>query len=248
MNEKEPVIEIKNLSFSYGATLALMNINFTAYENELICIVGPNGGGKTTFLKLVMGLLKPDKGSIKVFNSRPSQVSSRIGYMPQNPQHDLSFPINVLEVVLMGRIERRLFGPYRSEDKEAAIDALTEVEMQDFSERPFSELSGGQRQRVLIARALGTSPDMLILDEPTANIDPEQEHQLNKILEKLKERMTIIMVTHDYVSEIVQEVVCINRGLEIHPTSRLDSHGFEHVYNASGRIVRHDRKLNKHDD
>ena len=243
MTQQSPIIEIKDLYFSYGEVSVLERINFTVDRKELICMVGPNGGGKTTLLKIILGLLRPDGGWVRVFGHSPSQVRHRMGYMPQNPQHDLGFPVSVLEVVLMGRLERRLFGPYPGCDKDAAREALKEVGMDGYADRPFSALSGGQRQRVLIARALSTKPDLLILDEPTANIDPEQERQLHEIVENLAGQMTILMVTHDFVPELVEEVVCVNRSIEVHPTSRIEGHGAEDLYGGAGRIVRHDQNV-----
>ncbi len=238
-----PVVEIKDMSYSYGAVPALKDVNFVAGQNELICIVGPNGGGKTTLLKVIVGLLRPDSGEVRVFGRPPTRVRDRIGYMPQNPRHDLSFPVNVLEVVLMGRLERRLFGPYTGADREAARRALGEVDMDGFARRPFSDLSGGQRQRVLIARALSSDPQLLVLDEPTANIDPGQERHLHEILQRLKKRITILMVTHDFVSDTVEEVVCVNRGIEEHPTSLIEGHTAAELYAGHGRVVRHDRNV-----
>ena len=239
----EPVIEITDMSYSYGSVPALKNINFTVGQNELICIVGPNGGGKTTLLKIIVGLLHPDIGRVRVFGRPPSQARKLIGYMPQNAHLDPAFPIQVFEVVLMGRLERRRFGPYSRADRHAAYNALGDVGMETMADRPFSALSGGQRQRVLIARALATEPGLLVLDEPTANVDPEQERHLNEILNRLKERMTILMVTHDFVSEMVEEVVCINRGIEIHPTSVIEEHAAADIALGAGRIVRHDRRV-----
>ncbi len=240
---REPVIEITDVSYSYGGTPALKDINLTVGRNELVCIVGPNGGGKTTLLQIIIGLLRPAGGRVRLFGRPPAQVRDRIGYMPQNPHHDPGFPINVLGVVLMGRLERRRFGPYSRADRKAAQRALEDVEMDALARRPFSALSGGQRQRVLIARALATDPQLLVLDEPTANIDPEQERHLHGILHRLKERMTILMVTHDFVPEMVEEVLCVNRSIEVHPTSRIEGHGAEEVFGESGRIVRHDRSV-----
>jgi len=242
---EQPVVEIKDLYYYYGGVPALESVNFTVGKKELVCLVGPNGGGKTTLLKIIIGLLRPDRGEVRVFGRAPAQVRRLIGYMPQSPQHDLSFPVNVMDVVLMGRLERRLLGPYPKPDKEAAREALEEVDMAGFERRSFAALSGGQRQRVLIARALATEPELLVLDEPTANIDPEQEKHLHEILQRLNTRMTIMMVTHDFVSDMVEEVVCVDRGIEIHPTSRFKGHGRAGIPGGQGRIVRHDRSVGR---
>jgi len=240
---EEAVIDIQGVDYSYGSEQVLEDIDFTVGANEMICIVGPNGGGKTTLLKIIVGLLRPGCGRVKVFGKPPYQVRNRIGYMPQNPRLDPDFPINVLDVVLTGRLERRILGPYSRLDKEKARQALADVEMADLASRPLADLSGGQRQRVLIARALATEPQLLVLDEPTANIDPAQERLLYEILQNLKQRMTILLVTHDYVSDMVEEVVCVNRGIEYHPTSRIAEHGMADLNCDFGRIVRHDKSL-----
>ncbi len=247
MNEK-PVIELTDVCFSYGSFEVLRDVNFTVGENQLVCVVGPNGGGKTTLLKIIVGLLQPDSGQARVFGGPPHQARNLIGYLPQSTNHDPSFPVSVLEVVLMGRLQKRLFGPYRKTDYKIARESLQEVDMADFVERPFAALSGGQRQRVLIARALATQPRLLILDEPTANIDPAQERCLHEILQRLRQRMTIVMVTHDFVSELVEEVVCVNRTIEVHPTSRVVGHGGAEPEGAAARVVRHDCKLGESDE
>jgi zinc transport system ATP-binding protein len=180
---------------------------------------------------------------VQVFGRAPSAVRGRIGYMPQHAHHDPQFPVTVLDVVLMGRLERHLGGPYDEEDRGAALSALEEVDMAELADRPLDALSGGQRQRVLIARALACEPDMLMLDEPTANIDVVVEHRLHEILERLNQRMTVLMATHDlgFVSEVVRTVVCVNRRVAVHPTSELTGQIIQEFYEGEVRAVRHDR-------
>ena len=238
-----PVIEIENVDFAYNGVPILEDVDLTIRPRELVCIVGPNGGGKTTLVKLIMGLLKPDRGNIRVFGQSPAQVRDRIGYLPQHAMHDPRFPITVIEVVLMGRVERTWIGRYSPEDKEAARRALEEMGMSDYAESPFSELSGGQRQRVMIARALSTEPDLLVLDEPTSNVDIILENRLYDILHELSERMTVLTVTHDLVSDLVEEVVCVNRNVHIHPTTEVREHGLADLYAGVGRMVHHDRHV-----
>jgi zinc transport system ATP-binding protein len=236
-----PVIEISDLDFSYNDVPILEDVNLTIGDRELVCIVGPNGGGKTTLMKLIMGQLKPDRGTIRVFGQRPHQIRDRIGYLPQHAVHDPRFPITVMEVVLMGRVDRTWIGRYSRQDKEASRRALEEMGMSGYAESPFSRLSGGQRQRVMIARALSTEPDLLVLDEPTTNVDLILQNRLYDILHELSQRMTVLTVTHDLVSELVEEVVCVNRNVHIHPTSEVMEDSLADLYAGVGRMVHHDR-------
>jgi zinc transport system ATP-binding protein len=211
-----------------------------------VCIVGPNGGGKTTLVKLILGLLEPSVGEIRVFGKPPKTARSRIGYMPQHLLYDPLFPVTVSDIVLMGRLRngglRGFFGWPDALDRETASEVLRQVGMEDFSRRPFSSLSGGQRQRVLIARALAGRPDLLLLDEPTSNVDTLVEAQLLELLGKLNERMTIMMVTHDlgFVSEMVEKVVCVNRRVAVHPTNDISGEIIHDIYGGHVRMVRHD--------
>ena len=180
----ENIIEITGLNFGYDpGTLNLENVSFTVPRGCSGCIVGPNGGGKSTLLKLLLGLLTPTAGTIRIFGRSPVEARSRIGYMPQYHKLDAAFPVSVLEVALMGRMRRNFWGRYTREDRQAALAALDEMGIADLEKRSFSALSGGQRQRVLIARALAGEPELLLLDEPTANIDPGAEEQFHGALE-----------------------------------------------------------------
>ena len=239
-----PIVTFENVSFSYDGFLILQDVNLTVNERDFLCLVGPNAGGKTTLLKLILGLLKPEKGTIRVFGQQPEKIRTRIGYMPQHAWLDPQFPVNVLDVVLMGRLGNgKTFGPFRRSDKDAAADALRKVEMYELRNSQFSTLSGGQRQRVLIARALVSAPELLLLDEPTANIDAVIETELYDILRQLNEHITIILVTHDlgFVSSYVKSVGCVNRRVVVHPTSEITGETINEIYGCDMRIVRHDR-------
>ena len=242
--EQRPVIEIQGLSFTYDGLPALENVNVTVMDKSFVCMVGPNGGGKTTLLKLILGLLKPTRGTVRVFGQGPERVRSRIGYVPQHSSFDFQFPVRVIDVVLMGQLgPRRWLGPYRRSDKAVARDALREVELYDVRSRPFASLSGGQRQRVLIARALATQPEILLLDEPMANVDAVVERALEEVLQDLNRRLTIVMVTHDvgFASAFVDHVVCVNRKVAIHPTSELTGELLREIYGSDVRFIRHDK-------
>jgi len=240
----EPVIAIERMSFAYEpGRPVLADVDLVVHERDFVCLVGPNGGGKTTLIRLMLGLLRPTRGSIRVFGRSPQEARLRVGYMPQHAHLDPRFPVNVMDVVLMGRLGTgRRFGPYRSVDKAAAIEAMRRVGVDDLRGRSFSSLSGGQRQRVLIARALACGPDLLLLDEPTANLDPHVEGEFCGLLRELNRRLTIVLVSHDvgFVSEFVKTVVCVNRQVVTHPTSELSGRMISEVYGYDVRMVRHD--------
>ncbi|HBO46464.1 MAG TPA: ABC transporter, partial [Planctomycetaceae bacterium] len=166
-----PAVSLDGVSFAYDAVPVVEDVTVTIDQGESICIVGPNGGGKTTLVKLILGLLTPDKGTVRVFGQSPRQARLRVGYMPQYAQHDLQFPATVMDIVLMGCLGKPglagLFGWHGAESRRDALDALDRVGMADFGRRKHAALSGGQRQRVLIARALASNPELLLLDEPT---------------------------------------------------------------------------------
>ncbi len=242
---QKPVIEVRNVSFSYQATPVLEEVNLTIYDRESVCIVGPNGGGKTTLLRLLLCQLQPTQGEILVFGLPPEQARLRIGFMPQRSQYDPLFPVTALDVVLMGRLgqpgPRGWLGWYGAGDRRAAREALQQVHMADSAARPFAALSGGQRQRVLIARALCCQPAILLLDEPTANVDSLVEARLFDELRELGRRMTIVLVSHDlgFVTSLVERVICVNRQVVAHPTSQLTAELIREMYGGDVKMVRH---------
>lgn len=247
MSDKS-IILIEKLSFSYNAAPVLEDVNLSANDKDFIWIVGPNGGGKTTLLKLMLGLLSPKTGIIRVFDKSPAEVRPRMGYMPQVANLDPKFPVNVLDIALMGRLGNGTrFGPFRGRDREAAEKALKETGLYDLRHRPFSALSGGEQRRLLIARALACEPEILLLDEPTANLDLVVEKGLFKMLKNLNERLTIILVSHEpaFVSEFAKRVICVNRKVSEHPTCEIDGVFMGDLYDGERRMVRHDRHIDK---
>jgi len=217
------IIEIENLSFSYHKQKVLETINLNVEEKDFLAIIGPNGGGKSTLLKLILGIHSAKDGSIKTFGELPEKNLAKIGYVPQNTNVNTNFPIKVIEVVLMGHIgtKRPLFG-YAKEEKACALGALAQVGMEEYAHEKIGVLSGGQRQRVMIARALCAAPKILILDEPTASIDVDGQKQIYELLETLNEYISIIVVSHD-ISAIMQyanKVVHINKHLTYHDVSQ----------------------------
>jgi len=243
-----PVIQLQDVSFSYDGVPVLEDVNLTVTDGDFVSIVGPNGGGKTTLLKIILGLVRPSRGNVRVFGLPPVKARSRIGYMAQQSTFDFLFPVNVLDVVLMGRLGHGAgLGFYSREDRRAALQALDRMEMEPLQNRPFSRLSGGQRQRVLLARALASEPELLLLDEPTANVDAAIETELFEILDMLNRHMTIMLVTHDlgFVSAYVRSVICVNRRLAVHPTSSITGEMIHELYGGNVQMVRHDHRCSE---
>jgi zinc transport system ATP-binding protein len=241
----EPIISIENLWFSYNRALVLEDVNLAINEREFVWIVGPNGGGKTTLLKLMLGLLKPARGSVHVFGESPQQARRRLGYLPQQVHLDPLFPVNVTDVVLMGRLGNgHTIGPYRQVDRQAADRALQEVGLWEVRKQTVAALSGGQLRRLLIARALAGEPELLLLDEPTANLDLAVAEELYELLRVLNQHLTIVMVSHDpaFVSQFVKRVVCVKRKISVHPTCDMDEKIMDELYGRRVRMVRHDQQ------
>jgi zinc transport system ATP-binding protein len=239
---RPPAIEIEDLCFGYEAEEVLHNVNLRLEAGAFLALVGPNGGGKTTLLRLLLGLLSPRYGTIRIFGAPPEQARRRLGYVPQHIQFDRDFPVSVIDVVLMGRVERHRFGPYRRADREAAGHALEQVDLADLAGRPFADLSGGQRQRVLIAQALASEPDILLLDEPTANVDSLVQHKVFELLKELNRERTILLVSHNLnvVTGYVSHVACVNRTVAVHPVDELTVSVVHEMYGGDLTILKHD--------
>jgi zinc transport system ATP-binding protein len=206
------VVDLSEVSFFYDETPVLKNVTLTVPKNSLTGLIGPNGGGKTTFLRLLMGFLKPTQGRVRIFGKSCRKARCDIAYVPQNLVYDRSFPITVLQVVLSGCLyETRWWGPYRASDKQRALEQLDRVGLSSIATRPFGSLSGGQAQRVLLARALISNPKLLLLDEPTSNMDLATEAGILDLFTELKKEMTIMMVTHDLktIIERVDHILCV---------------------------------------
>ncbi len=244
MNSPHP-IQIENINFSYGRNSVLENANLIIEDKEFVCMVGPNGGGKTTLLKLILGLLEPQQGTISVFGNAPILGRKQIGYLPQHANLDSKFPVTVLDVVLMGRLGKtRIMGFYTQKDRAAAVEMLARVGLDKLINRPLAELSGGQRQRVLIARALVSEPQLLLLDEPTSSLDDYVERELYDLLLELNKELAVVVVTHDigFVSSYVSKVICVNRQVRIHPTSAINENIIHDMYGKHIHMVRHDQE------
>lgn len=212
----QDVVEFENVTFIYEENPVLSNVSFSVKKGEHIGLIGPNGGGKTTLLQLLMGFLSPSSGIIRVFGESPAQSRKQIAYVPQAMRFDREFPISVFEVVLSGRLNNLpWYGKYLPDDIDAALEALRQVNLTEFRDHAFGNLSGGQIQRTLIARALVTNPSLLLLDEPTANVDAKAEADIYRIIESLSEEMTIMMVTHDLQTVInqVDRILCVQNSV-----------------------------------
>ena len=230
------------VSFSYGGPSVLEAVDLVIAAGEFLGIVGPNGGGKSTLLKLMLGLLTPTAGRVTVFGQPPKAGRTRIGYCPQHPSFARDFPISVRDAVLLGRLGRsRAWGGYTAQDHAVATAALESTELLPVAGRQIGTLSGGQLQRVLIARALAAEPDLLILDEPTANIDQRVEGDIFELLKELNRRITVCVVSHDvgFVSGYVTRVACLNRTLVCHTTATLTGRAIADLYHAPVSMVDH---------
>ena len=223
-------LTIENLKFSYGESVVFENLNLSYNKKDFLAIVGPNGGGKSTILKLILGLLKPKAGSVKIYGKSPNL--QKIGYVPQYIASSKSFPISVLEVVLSGLIDKKMFGFYSGSDKKIALEKLALVGMSEFANSRISELSGGQRQRVYIARALCGESKILLLDEPTASIDTMGQVQIFELLKELNlGGIGIIMVSHEInlaLSYATKAAYVANKELIMHDISKAKTQNFLH--------------------
>jgi len=210
---KNSAIEIEKVFFGYRKDEpVLQNVDLTIDEGEFVGLIGPNGGGKTTLLKLILGFLRPWSGKVSVLGKKPTRYPNNIGYVPQAMLFDKHFPLTVLDLVLGGRLSKLpWWGSFSKADKEKALYALDQVNLSDCANKPFGTLSGGQAQRALIARALAQDPKILLLDEPMACVDIQAEADIYDVLNKIRKDLTILMVTHDIraVIQQVQRVLCI---------------------------------------
>jgi zinc transport system ATP-binding protein len=243
------VVKFENVTFSYDGVPALKEVSFDIEQREFTAIIGPNGGGKTTMLKLILGLLDPQQGNIRVFGGTPVSARRRVGYLPQHPLLDDDFPVTVADVVRQARLGGGLkLGPYNADDRRSANSALEAVKLAGFDNKSFSSLSIGQKQRALIARALACDPELLMLDEPAANLDPSAQNELYELLHELNKNLTVVVVSHDlgFVSKYIKKVVCVNRTAALHPASDVKGEIASMLYgDMEVRIVDHGKHSRK---
>jgi len=236
----KPVIVFEDVYFSLGDVSILENVSMSVEAGDFLAVLGPNGGGKSTLLKLMLGLFKPDSGTIRILDRQPGEVGGRIGYLPQHTHVSTSFPITALEAVHMGTIQPGLGGiaglARTSGEMDMARKALERVNMLEHAKRSLSGLSGGQKQRVFIARALVSSPELLLLDEPTASVDSASRNSLFALLTELNKDMTVVMVSHDISSLVsgVKSVACVNRDLHFHEAPEITGEMYKMSYGGEG--------------
>jgi zinc transport system ATP-binding protein len=239
---KSHAIELVDVCFSYEKALILQDVNLTLEQGEFLGIIGPNGGGKTNLLKLMLGILKPDRGRIRILGQETHDASHRVGYVPQETDFNRSFPISVSNVVLMGRLTRSRIGKrYSQEDREKVREILKRVGMWPYRDSPIGKLSGGQRQRVFIARALATDPEILFLDEPTTSVDPEFQTDLYAFLKELNKEATIVVITHDIgiVSRYMKSIACVNKHFIFHGVGQISQEMLDMAYQCPVDLIAH---------
>lgn len=205
-------IVVEDLTFTYPGRPLFAHVSFAIEPGAFVALIGPNGGGKTTLLQLLLGFKSPDAGSITICGKPIREGKGLMGYVPQKLPFDRQFPISVLEVVLTGRLSHLpWYGVYRTEDRRIALEALDRVKLADYAHAPFGSLSGGLAQRTLLARALASNPQILLLDEPTSHIDVASQQTLYALLAELKKSITLVMVTHDLNAILgqVDRVLCV---------------------------------------
>ena len=233
------IFEFTSVSAGYDDEIVLKDVNFTVWDNDFVGVIGPNGGGKTTLLKLILGEIKPKRGTIEYFKREPNEVL--FGYLPQVIGIDKKFPISVMEVVLSGLLGRKgIMGRYTGHDKRMSLNLLQRMEIQHLKDKAIGELSGGQMQRVFLCRALISHPRLLILDEPNTFVDNKFEKELYELLQELNKEMAIIMVSHDLgtITTHVKTIACVNRQLHYHHSNLITTDQLA-AYDCPIQIIAH---------
>ncbi len=241
--QSQRAVSIHNLSVRYGETRALTGVSINVDDGEYLGIIGPNGGGKTTLLKAILGIVPPTAGAISVYGKKPGKTGKLIGYVPQISSLDKEFPITVQQVVLTGRLAPKFsfFHKYSNSDKERVDTLLEQVGILRLKDRLIAELSGGEFQRMLIARALAVEPRLLLLDEPTASVDAVSREQIFSLLKELNKNISIILVTHDLlaISSHVKSLACINEHLVYHGDAEINEHIVKNLYGCPVDLIAH---------
>ncbi|MFW5985638.1 MAG: metal ABC transporter ATP-binding protein [Halanaerobiaceae bacterium] len=242
--KKQKQLQLKNVSVFYNSNPAIKDINLSIYKNQFLGILGPNGGGKTTLLKVIAGLQKPDQGQVIYYPAtQKSKVKNSIGYVPQTSNFDNNFPVSVFDVILMGGLKPG-FHPFQKHDRQKqnqAEDIMEQMGITDLKNRQIGQLSGGQLQKVLISRALMTEPQLMLLDEPTSSLDSSSSSNIYDLLAQLNEKMTIIVVTHNIttVSSYFDSLACLNIKLHYHDDKTLDPETVKEVFGCPVDLIAH---------
>jgi zinc transport system ATP-binding protein len=237
-----PAIEVRDAWVSFGSTPVLEALDFTVDPGTFLGIIGPNGAGKSVLLKVLLGFIEPDRGTVRIFGEPPARTRSDVGYVTQHAEFDRSFPISVREVVMMSCLDRgSLFSRHGAEDRDRAMAALERVRMAHLADRQIGRISGGQLQRVLIARALAVEARLLLLDEPAANLDTRIANELHELLAELVPEVTVILVSHDLaaIAQHVESVICLNRRMHLHPSSEITHEIIETTYECPVDLILH---------
>ncbi len=236
------IISVQHLWAGYDHEPILEDINLSVREYDFIGLLGPNGSGKTTLFRVLLGLLRPLQGTVKIMGLPPNKGRRHIGYVPQTVSFDRAFPISVWEVVMLGRLsQRRLLQPFTAHDRQVVQDVLDQLEIAHLRHRAIGQLSGGQRQRVYIARALVTEPQVLLLDEPMASVDQAASSNLYDVLRELNKSVTIVMISHDIgaIAAVVKTVGCLNRRLYYHGDTRITPAMLNFAYQCPVDLIAH---------
>jgi zinc transport system ATP-binding protein len=246
----ELAIELRGVSVTLGRQLVLDDVDMRVPMGDYLALIGPNGGGKTTLLRVLLGLIVPERGEVRILDGSPEEARGRVSYVPQYARFDLGFPIRVADVVQAGQLGGRRRP--RGEARREVMKILEQLEIANLAEQAIGELSGGQLQRVLIARALAVEPELLILDEPTASLDVQSADAFYELLRTLSERMTVLLTSHDVtgISTRVKSIACLNRRLYFHPSGEVTSEMLAEVYGCDVDLVAHGvphRVLRAHD-
>ena len=239
---EHPILEVHDLWAGYDDEDILKGVNLEVFPGDFIGLLGPNGGGKTTLFRVLLGLLQPRKGTVSIMGKPVREGRKHLGYVPQHIEFDREFPIRVWDVARMGRLSHSSLMRSLKADDDAVVErALDSVGMLEFRERHVGDLSGGQRQRVYIARALASEPDVMLLDEPTASVDPKARTNIYDLLSEINQRMAIIISSHDLgvVSGYVKTVGCINRHLFYHQDEQLTTEMLELAYQCPIEMIAH---------
>ncbi len=252
--KRKKILELQNVTAGYNDHIVLEDVNLSIYEKDFIGVIGANGSGKTTLLKVVLGLLPPMRGNVRFFIEETRQIKKYIGYMPQASMFDKKFPITVKDVVISGLIAKAgLFRHFSRKDKTRVEKIMEQMDILHLKNRAIGELSGGQMQRVFLARALISSPKLLVLDEPNTYVDKSFEKNFFEILTGLNKKMAIILVSHDLgmISSHVKSIACISYHLHYHDSSEITQEQLD-SYNCPIDLITHGdlphRVLKDHSD